>query len=153
MLPRKSNDVAFCQRVQYWDWSTIWSMLHSSRPITLKFSMLTISMMMILKNYITVFVLSAFIEKNCKSSKFHTKWQKKSGKRSRCWNYRETIVIKKWSDKNIQKLLESCSEKNNIWNEKGKYLTACGYVDRDGDMCEIRIYTWQMHTLILVDQK
>ncbi|XP_065656996.1 uncharacterized protein LOC100204154 isoform X1 [Hydra vulgaris] len=63
-------------------------------------------------------------------------------KRSRHWDDEETkILISKWSEDNIQEKLKSCTRKKKIWQEIFLYLKACGYEDRDEEMCKTRIHT------------
>ena len=62
--------------------------------------------------------------------------------RGRRWEDRETkLLLEKWGDENIQLRLKSCTRKKPIWLEMGDFLRACGYEDRDGEACKVRLHT------------
>ena len=62
--------------------------------------------------------------------------------RGRRWEDRETkLLLEKWGDENIQLRLRSCTRKKPIWLEMGDFLRACGYEDRDGEACKVRLHT------------
>ena len=62
-------------------------------------------------------------------------------KQSQHWEENETrILVRKWSDENIQERLKSCNRKRPIWKEVSVFLRASCY-DRDDESCKVRIHT------------
>ena len=65
-----------------------------------------------------------------------------SRKRARYWESAESmLLVEKWGEEQIQLELKSCKKKKPIWEKMSRHLNGEGYVDRNGEQCQVRIKT------------